>query len=74
MRTDEAWRAGHRAASRALTVAGLGPIVAAAAVVAKRPEGDTEKILLRAGNGWLLAWLGLATFRASRAARTAETS
>jgi hypothetical protein len=72
MRSDEAWRAGHRAAAPALTVAGLGPVVAAVAAAvtaAKQPDPDAGKALLRAGNGWLLGWLGLAVLQANRAAR-----
>ena len=72
MRSDAAWRAGHRAAAPALTVAGLGPVlaaVAAAVTTAKQPELDAGKTLLRAGDGWLLGWLGLAILQASRAAR-----
>jgi hypothetical protein len=69
MRSDEAWRAGHRAAASALTASGLGPIVAAVIVGAKRPGGDVQTLLFRIGTGWLLGWLGLATVQASRAAR-----
>jgi uncharacterized membrane protein len=72
MRSDAAWRAGHRAAAPALTVAGLGPVlaaVAAAVTTAKQPGLDAGKTLLRAGDGWLLGWLGLAILQASRAAR-----
>ncbi len=69
LRSDEAWVSGHRAAGTALTVAGLGPIAAALIVAAKGPEPDTESLLYRIGTGWLLGWLVLATFQASRAAR-----
>jgi hypothetical protein len=69
LRSDEAWRAGHQAAAAALTAAGVGPVVAAVIVAAKSPARDTETVLSRIGTGWLLAWLGLATVQASRAAR-----
>ncbi len=72
MRSDEAWRAGHRAAASALTAAGLGPVVVAVLVAAKSPGRDAESALARIGTGWLLAWLGLATVQASRAARAAD--
>lgn len=73
MRSDEAWRAGHRAASSALTVAGLGPVVAAGVVVVTRPSHEARTVLLRTANGWLLGWVALATIRASRAAWTTKT-
>ena len=69
LRSDDSWRAGHLAAASALTAAGFGPLVAAIAVAAKNPGRDAETVLLRIGNWWLLAWLGLATVQASRAAR-----
>jgi len=69
MRSDEAWLAGHEAAASALTIAGLGPIATAAIVVVKRPEPDSQTALSRFGNLWLLAWIGLATVQARRAAR-----
>ncbi|MGO9560323.1 MAG: SdpI family protein [Acidimicrobiales bacterium] len=72
LRTDEAWLAGHRAASTALTVAGLGPVVVAAVVAAKRPSTDSQRVLSRVSTAWLLSWLGLATVQASRAARATE--
>lgn len=68
MRSDEAWTCGHRAAGSALTAAGVGPVVAAVFVAAKNPGREAETKLLRIGNCWLLAWLGLATVQASRAA------
>jgi len=71
MRSDEAWRAGHQAAGPALAVAGLGPITVAAIVAARGRARDGDAALLRVGTGWLLAWLGLATVQASRAARAA---
>ena len=71
--SDEAWQAGHQAAVSALTVAGLGPVMTALIAVAKRPEYDAERSLLRVGNVWLLGWLGVATFQANRAARAAES-
>jgi hypothetical protein len=71
LHSDEAWRAGHRAAASALTVSGLGPIVVAVLVGARKPDDDTEGLLLRLGRGWLLGcWLGLATIQARRAARS----
>ena len=74
LRSDEAWRAGHRAAASALTVAGVGPVVAVVIVAAKRPDHHAESVLLRIANLWLLAWLGLATVQANRAARDADVS
>jgi hypothetical protein len=68
MHSDEAWRAGHVAAATALTVAGLGPI-AAAALAAKTPGDHSGKLLSRIGTAWLLGWVGLATFQANQAAR-----
>jgi hypothetical protein len=73
LRSDEAWDAGHRAAASALTVAGFGPVVAAAVVAAKRPSREGQTVLFRIGAGWLLAWIGLATFQASRAARATSS-
>jgi hypothetical protein len=67
MRSDEAWRAGHEAAASALTAAGIGPIAAAVIVATRGPSRDTQSLLFRVGNGWLLAWLGLATVQASGA-------
>lgn len=69
MRSDEAWRAGHHAAALALTAAGSGPVAVAIFAGAKRPGRGTEKLLFRIGTGWLLAWIGVATFQANRAAR-----
>jgi len=69
MRSDEAWIAGHRAAASALTVSGLGPIIVAIIVGTKRPDGDTQTSIFRVGTAWLLAWIGIATIQASRAAR-----
>ncbi len=74
LRSDEAWRAGHRAAASALTTAGLGPVVVSVIAAAKKPSRDDQRTLFRIGSGWLLAWLGLATFQASRAARATEVS
>lgn len=74
MRSDEAWRAGHLAAASALTVAGLGPIAAAAIVRATRPSPGAQTVVLRIGTAWLLGWLGLATFQANQAARTQNLS
>jgi hypothetical protein len=74
LRSDEAWKAGHRAAASALTAAGVGPVVAAAAVAARRPSPDAEKLLLRAGSVWLVCWLGIATWQASRAARATNAA
>ena len=71
MRSDEAWRVGHRAAASALTVAGVGPVIAAAIIGAKRPDRESETALLRIGRAWLVCWVGLATFQAGRAAREA---
>ena len=73
MRSDEAWRSGHKAASKSLTVAGLGPVLAAlATMVASFNEPDTkaEKVLFRVGAGWLLGWLAFATVQANRAAHS----
>jgi hypothetical protein len=69
MRSDEAWRAGHRAAASALTAAGAGPVVIAVIVGAKNPGREVQTILSRIVTGWLLGWIGLATVQASRAAR-----
>ena len=69
MRSDEAWVAGHRAASSALTAAGIGPVAAAAVVAVQQPEPETEKAIARAGNAWMIVWLAVATVRARRAAR-----
>lgn len=72
MRSDEAWRAGHLAAASALTAAGFGPVAVAVIVAAKSPSGNTEAVLSRIGTGWLMAWVGFATFQASRAARATD--
>jgi uncharacterized membrane protein len=69
MRSDEAWRAGHRAAASALTTAGFGPVVVAVIVAAKSPGSKAQTVLSRIATGWLLGWIGLATLRASRVAR-----
>jgi uncharacterized membrane protein len=69
MRSDEARSTGHRAAGSALTAAGFGPIAVAVIVAAKRPGRRAETALFRIATGWLLAWLGLATFQANGAAR-----
>ncbi len=74
MRSDEAWRAGHLAAASALSVAGLGPIAAAAIVRAARPSPGAQIVLSRIGGAWLLGWLGLATFQANQAARAQNLS
>jgi hypothetical protein len=74
MRSDEAWLAGHRAAAPALTAAGLGQIGLAAVIAIKRPAPEAERVLSRVGTGWLLAWLGVATVQASRAARAIEVA
>lgn len=69
LRSDEAWRAGHRRAAAALTTSGLGPVVVALIVTVSKPQHDGQELLLRLGVGWLLAWIGVATFQARRAAR-----
>jgi hypothetical protein len=74
MRSDEAWRAGHDAAASALTLAGCGPMVAAAAVGVTRPAPEAQKVLVRLGTAWMAGWLGLATVRAHRAARAVASA
>lgn len=74
MRSNEAWLAGHHAAASALTAAGFGPIMAAVVTVVWKPSADTETVLFRIATGWLLGWLGFATFQASRAARAEEAA
>jgi len=74
LRSDEAWMAGHRAAASALTTAGLGPVVVSVIAAVNKPERSVQNTLFRVGTGWLLAWLGLATIQASRAARATEVS
>ncbi len=69
MRSKEAWRAGHLAAASALTIAGVGPVVVAAACAAKGSDEQEQARLSRFARIWLLAWLGVATLQASRAAR-----
>jgi SdpI/YfhL protein family len=69
LRSADAWRAGHEAAAGALTVAGLGPLAAAAFVGVREPDEESEKVISRIGAAWLLGWVGFATFQASRAAR-----
>jgi hypothetical protein len=69
MHSDEAWRAGHRAAASALTVSGLGPIVIAVLIGIVKSDDDTRASLTRIGGAWLIGWLGVATFQARRAAR-----
>jgi len=71
MHSDDAWRAGHVAAATALTVAGLGPI-AAAAIAAKAPVDHSGKLQSRIATAWLLCWVGLATFQANQAARATD--
>ena len=73
LRDDESWRAGHLAAASALTIAGFGPIGIAAAVGVMRPGPSGQAALFRLGTAWLLGWLGLATFQASRAARPQQS-
>jgi uncharacterized membrane protein len=69
MRSDEAWRAGHRAAASALTAAGVGPMVVAVVARVMKADPDTQTTLFRIGKVWLFGWLGIATFQASQAAR-----
>jgi len=69
LRSDEAWDAGHRAAASALTVAGAGPLAVGVYAVSTRKHPESQSVLTRVSTGWLLGWLGLATFRANRAAR-----
>ena len=69
MRSDEAWRAGHEAAASSLTTAGVGPIVVALISAAKNPGGKAQTALSRIADLWLLAWVGVATVQANRAAR-----
>jgi hypothetical protein len=71
LRSAEGWRAGHAAAATALTVAGLGPIAAAAVVGVREPDEESEKLISRIGLAWLLGWVGLATVQARNAARAA---
>jgi len=73
MHSDEAWRAGHKAAAAALTVSGLGPVAVALVVRTLGPDADTEKLLARIGEGWLLGWVAVATLQARRAARAVQT-
>ncbi|HXY46258.1 MAG TPA: SdpI family protein, partial [Acidimicrobiales bacterium] len=70
--SDEAWQAGHEAAAVALTAAGVLPVVLAVVDAATRPGPDAERALSRIGTGWLLAWIGVATVQARRAARATE--
>jgi len=70
MRSDEAWMAGHQAAASALTVGGFGPIAAGIVALLAKPSRDKQAALLRVGMLWLLAWVGVATLQAGRAART----
>jgi SdpI/YfhL protein family len=72
MRSDEAWRVGHRAAASALTAAGLGPVVVAIIVGVTRPSPDTQNVLFRTAKVWLLGWTGLAVVQASQAARATK--
>ena len=69
LRSDEAWRAGHAAAATALTVAGLGPLAAAAVVGVREPDEESEKLISRIGTAWLLGFVVLATVQARNAAR-----
>ena len=69
LRSDEAWDAGHRAAASALTVAGAAPLALGVYAASTRKDPESRSVLTRAGTAWLLGWLGLATFRANRAAR-----
>ena len=69
LRSDDAWRAGHAAAATALTVAGLGPIAAAAVVGVREPDEESEKLISRIGTAWLLGFVVLATVQARNAAR-----
>jgi uncharacterized membrane protein len=73
MRSDAAWKAGHRAGARALTAAGLGPL-AAALVAATGPSPTARTVVKRIDTGWVLAWLALATAKASRAARMRQSA
>ena len=74
MRSDDAWRAGHRAAASALTAAGVGPVVTAFIVGAKRPGADRQDALLLVANVWLIGWIALAVAQASQAARAANVN
>jgi uncharacterized membrane protein len=74
LRSDEAWRAGHRAAASSLTVSGIGPIAVATVVAVIRPGPHAQAVLIRVGSAWLLGWLGRATLLASRAARAEDVS
>ena len=69
LRSDDAWRAGHRAAARTLIASGMGPTIAALVVAVRRPDRGDETVILRLGTAWLLGWLGVATVQARRAAR-----
>ncbi len=69
MRSDEAWRAGHKAAASALTTAGMGPVVISAIAVARRPGAKGLTALSRIASGWMLGWVGVAMVQANRAAR-----
>lgn len=72
LRSDQAWRAGHRAAAAALVTAGVGPIAAGVVARARKADGEGLPLLLRAGNAWLLGWIGLASIQARRAARATD--
>lgn len=69
MRSDEAWRAGHEAAASALMIAGVGPIISGIIVGAKNPGRKVQTVVSRMADLWLLAWIGVATAQANRAAR-----
>jgi uncharacterized membrane protein len=74
LRSDEAWRSGHRAAASSLTASGIGPIAVATIVAVTKPEPRAQAVLIWIGSAWLLGWLGRATFLASQAARGEDVS
>jgi len=71
MRSDDAWMAGHRAASTSLTISGVGPVALGVIAVATNRGRSGDTVLLVIGLVWILGWIALGTVQANRAAKTA---
>ena len=69
LRSDDAWQAGHAAAATALTVAGLGPIAAAAVVGVRRSRTRVREARLADRYRLAARLVALATVQARNAAR-----
>ncbi|MFZ0171822.1 MAG: SdpI family protein [Acidimicrobiales bacterium] len=71
MRSDEAWIAGHRAASTSMTISGIAPVAFAVTAAAADPGRSKDTVLLIVGLVWVVGWVAVGPVQANRAAKLA---